>query len=200
MYPNNSTVQFSGAVLCPRLHTFVLRMSTKRQAVHKAAPLATNSQDPFQRPVGFFSAALNSLSIYNKSSEAALAEARHAPEEVCSQGDYLRLLKTALTWGWGNVNDCTVCNTVYLAVSDSQWPPNAGKSSLPLGIPLYLPICFFWCVLIFISRETFANFLSLGQKAALCRCILRSTKLSGPSSSQSFAWLWRWQRVLIYIC
>lgn len=45
----------------------------------------------------FFSRALNTLSIYNKSSEAPLAEPRHAPEEAFSQGDYLRHLKAALT-------------------------------------------------------------------------------------------------------
>lgn len=48
----------------------------------------------FLRP---FSGALNTLSSYNKSSEVLLAQPRHAPEEVCSQGDYLRHLKTALT-------------------------------------------------------------------------------------------------------
>lgn len=64
--------------------------------MQKPAPLATNRQDPFKRPV-FFSRALNTLSIYNKSSKALLAEPRHAPDEAFSQGDYLRHLKAALT-------------------------------------------------------------------------------------------------------
>lgn len=114
----------------------------KEAGCAQSCPLSNKLSGPLLEAC-FFSGALNTLSIYNKSSEALLAEQRHAPEEVCSQGDYLRHLKTALTWGWGNVNDCTVCNTVYLAVSDSQWPPNAGKSSLPLGIPLFLPDFFY---------------------------------------------------------
>lgn len=61
----------------------------------KSGPLVTNCQDLFERP--FFPRALDLGSVYNKSSEAALAQAKHAPEEVCSQGDYLRHLKTALT-------------------------------------------------------------------------------------------------------
>lgn len=124
----------------------------------QSCPLSDKLSGPLSE-ARFFSGALNTLSIYNKSSEALLAEPRHAPEEVRSQGDYLRHLKTALTWGWGNVNDCTVCNTVYLAVSDSQWPPNADKSSQPLGnhfFFLFLKMFFF-----FIWWETFANVCTL---------------------------------------
>lgn len=63
--------------------------------MHKSGPLVTNCQDHFERP--FFPRALDPGSFYNKSSKAVLAQAMHAPEEVCSQGDYLRHLKTALT-------------------------------------------------------------------------------------------------------
>lgn len=73
-----SVLSCRGLLLWPGLLPFVMRMSTKRQTLHKPVLLATHSQDPLFGGL-FFSRALNTLSIYNKSSEALLPEPRHAP-------------------------------------------------------------------------------------------------------------------------
>ena len=69
----------------------------KEGACAQTRPLSNKLSGPLLEAGFFFRGALNTLSIYNKSSEALQAEPRHAPEEALSQGDYLRHLKAALT-------------------------------------------------------------------------------------------------------
>lgn len=144
------------AELC-RPSWFAVRLSAIKKAKQQTFLHSNKLSGPLLEPV-FLPKALNTLSIYNKSSEALLAEPRNAPEEALAQGDYLRCLKAALTWGSGNVNDCAACNTVYLAVSDSQWPPKADKSSLQSWIPLFFCEDFFFLHFFFFWWETLAKF------------------------------------------
>lgn len=133
------------------------------------APVATHSQHLLERlffffvclVLFFFPRALKHSSFYNKSSEAALAQAERALEEVCSQGDYLRCLKTALTWARGNVNHCSVCNTIQ---------PVAFKCRNNRRVSWFLSFFFLKHAATFAEVKVVWNSLSWPTFAAACVC------------------------------
>lgn len=114
-----------------------------------------------------------------------LAQAKHALEEVCSQGDYLRCLKTALTWAWGNVNHCGVCIILsILTVSNLQWPSNTKT----IAVFLFF---FFWNLLQHLLCKSWVKFLiSVDIHGSACHWVMNTSSCFGAWTKLHIQGLW----------